>query len=521
MFIWVLHSCFKSNNMKFSTTLFILFFASISFGQAPNFLFKSRLKAENNKDGQLILYKKIGARSFGIYDQTKNKLFKGKKLGKEFKAHTNILSIGDKWVYVHDSEKGKSAKGNYSLVELNNSGNFSFSSPFFECEEKLGSIKFYGMAATTSQVAFVNRLEKSRNEKYILSVASKFFGSQLLIESFNVSLKDYRKSNEVVQFALANSKLDVVKKGSFDAGITRNYIKDFHFHISDIGDIYFVYILDQEFVEESNRVLIIKVSNDGNSVEKLNFNMAKFNSNNVKINFKQDKLELLGVAELFTTKKEADTKVEGLFYANIDLKTLSTKDLNIMIFSDDQKRDLNNIYKDNQKVLVKREDYSEVFPQFDGRFVSYGENKVGYLLRYDVPQKTKATALTPATITGHYYSSYFFVRFGENKKRILDFTPIKNRKGKNDRNLEVVHNGNDDYFVYTTGDECYGLKIPSNGVSKFLTPKYLGKMRTPNEIFRFSGLGGIQIKNSNDYYFNVRYITKTQKPGVAKLHLNF
>lgn len=506
--------------MKFSTTIFGLILSTVSLAQSPNYLFHSRLKAESNKDGHLIIHKKIGSNSFGIYDQTKNKLLNGKKLAKEFKAHSNILSVGNKWVYVHDAEKGKFAKGNYSLVELNNLGNFSYSAPFFECQEKLGSLKFYGMAATTSQVAFVNRLKKSTNEKYILSVASKFFGSKLLVESFNVSLKDYRKSNEVVQFALANSKLEVVKKGSFDSGITRSYIKDFHFHVSDLGDIYFVYILDQEFIEKSNRVLIVKVSSDGSSVEKINFNMPKFNSSNVKINFKKDKIELLGVANLFTTNKDEEAKVKGLFYGCIDLKNFSTNDLNIMIFSEEQKKELNDIYKNNEKVLVEREDYLEVFPQLDARFVSYGEGKVGYLLRYDVPLKTQSTALIPGSIIGHYYSSYFFVRIGENKNRILDITPLKNVKGKNDRNLEVIQHGNEDYFIYSSGDKCVGLKIPSDGISPFKNIQHLCDLRTTDEIFRFSGLGGIQINNSNDYYFNVRYIKKTQKLGIAKLNLN-
>lgn len=501
--------------------IFALILSTVSLAQSPNYLFHSKLKAESNKEGNLIACKKIGSRSFGIYDQTKNKIVNGKKLGKEFKAHTNILSIGNKWVYVHDAEKGKSAKGNYSLIELNNLGNFSYSAPFFECQEKLGSIKFYGMAATSSQVSFVNRLKKSTNENYILSIASKFFGSKLLVESFNVSLKDYRKSNEVVQFALANNKLEVVKKGSFDAGVTRRYIKDFQFHVSDLGDIYFVYILNQEFIEKSNRVLIVKVSSDGSSVEKINVNMPKFNSSNVKINFKKNKIELLGVAKLFSLNQDEEPKVKGLFYGCIDLKTFSTKDLNIMIFSEEQKKELNDIYKNNEKVLLKREEYLEVFPQLDTRFVSYGEDKVGYLLRYDVPLKTESTALTPGSIIGHYYSSYFFVRIVENKNRILDITPLENMKGKNDRNLEVVQNGNEDYFIYSSGDKCVGLKIPSDGVSPFSGTRHLCDLRSANEIFRFSGLGGIQINNSNNYYFNVRYIKKIPKSGVARLSLNF
>lgn len=519
--MWVLHSCFKFKKMKNSIIIFALILSKVSLAQSPNYLFHSKLKAESNNQGNLILHKKIGSSSFGIYDQAKNKLVNGKKLGKEFKAHSNILSIGNKWVYVHDAEKGKFANGDYSLIELNNYGNFSYSAPFFECQEKLGSLKFYGLAATSSQVAFVNRLKKSTNENYILSVASKFFGSKLLIESLNVSLEDYRKSNEVVQFALANSKLEVVKKGSFDAGVTRRYIKDFQFHVSDLGDIYFVYILNQEFVEESNRVLIVKVSSDGNSVEKINVNMPKFNSSNVKINFTKNKIELLGVANLFSLNEVEEPKVKGLIYGCIDLKTFSTKDLNIMIFSEEQKKKLNDIYKKNEKVLLERENYLEVFPQFDTRFVSYGEDKVGYLLRYDVPLKTESTALTPGSIVGHSYSSYFFVRISENKNRILDITPLENMKGENDRNLEVIQNGGDDYFIYSLGDKCVGLKIPSDGVSSFDETKQLCDLRSADQVFRFSGLGGIQINNSNDYYFNVRYIKKINKLGVARFNLNF
>ena len=46
----------------------------VSLAQSPNYLFHSKLKAESNKEGNLIACKKIGSRSFGIYDQTKNKI---------------------------------------------------------------------------------------------------------------------------------------------------------------------------------------------------------------------------------------------------------------------------------------------------------------------------------------------------------------------------------------------------------------------------------------------------------------
>ena len=229
----------------------------------------------------------------------------------------------------------------------------------------------------------------------------------------------------------------------------------------------------------------------------------------------------MGVANLFSLNEDEEPKVKGLFYGCIDLKTFSTKDLNIMIFSEEQKKKLNDIYKNNEKVLVKREDYLEVFPQFDTRFVSYGEDKVGYLLRYDVPLKTESTPLTPGSIIGHSYSSYFFVRIAENKNRILDITPLENMKGENDRNLEVIQNGGDYYFIYSSGDKCVGLKIPSDGVSPFGDTRQLCDLRSDDQIFRFSGLGGIQINNSSDYYFNVRYIKKIKKSGVARLNLNF
>ena len=48
------------------------------------------------------------------------------------------------------------------------------------------------------------------------------------------------------------------------------------------------------------------------------------------------------------------------------------------------------------------------------------------------------------------------------------------------------------------------LKIPADGVSSFDETKQLCDLRGADQVFRFSGLGGIQINNSNDYYFNVR-----------------
>ena len=65
------------------------------------------------------------------------------------------------------------------------------------------------------------------------------------------------------------------------------------------------------------------------------------------------------------------------------------------------------------------------------------------------------------------------------------------------------------------------LKIPADGVSSIDETKQLCDLRGADQVFRFSGLGGIQINNSNDYYFNVRYIKKINKLGVARFHLNF
>ena len=113
------------------------------------------------------------------------------------------------------------------------------------------------------------------------------------------------------------------------------------------------------------------------------------------------------------------------------------------------------------------------------------------------------------------------MRIVENKNRILDITPLENMNGENDRNLEVIQNGGDDYFIYSSGDQCVGLKIPSDGVSPFGETKQLCDISSADQIFRFSGLGGIQINNSNDYYFNVLQIKKIKKSGVARINLNF
>ncbi|MFT6716251.1 MAG: hypothetical protein ACJA0Q_000886 [Saprospiraceae bacterium] len=508
--------------MRFYTYILVLLMTSNILAQEPpKFLFKSVYGPTVNSSGNLLLFDKSRDRAFGIYDLQKDKVFKTKKLGKEFKAAAAPLSIGDRWVYLSNPLYPKMAKASYTVIELDERGKMSYSAPFFDCEEKLGSYKFYGLTSTTSQVAFRNRMTKSKNEKYILSVASKIYGGQSMRESLNISLKDYRKSNEVVQFALMNSKLEVVKKGSYDANLTRGYVERFQFFVSSIGDIYFVYILRQEFVGKSNRIIIVKVPGEGESVEKVIFNLPKFNTTTASVHFTDDKIQLMGIAELFS--KDDQGKVEGIYYAEVNLSSMNIDKSNVIVFSQKQKDKLNQIYSENESALVKREDNSEIFPQIQGSIFPYGDGKMGFLMRYDVPVKTAGNVLTPGYVVGHSYSSYFLMRLGADQKSILDITSFKNANGQSDKGCSFVTYKNDKYFLYSEGRICYGVKIPSDGTSSIKKEIKIGAMGDFDLSYTFRGGSGIQIKDSPEYYFSMSYVNKKGmiKSGVARMRLNF
>ncbi len=425
--------------------------------QDPEVMWKSKQPVAVNGNGKMIVAKRRTPNKFIIVDTKDNTESDKKKLPKELEIHSSILPVKNKWLYLHDAEKKSFSKAKYNIVELNENGSFSFKVPAIECEEKIGSFKFLGVKATTSLVPFDARLTKSKNEDYISCISSKIYGSYSR-QAGMVNLKDYRITEEITHFSVFNSKLELLKKGSFKPGITRGDIVFFSTYVSNVGDLYLVYGLKQEYGKTSNRLLLVKISMEEESVQRITFHLPKFNTQLLGTVFEDDRFQFTGFVDPFETEEK---DIQGVFYATIDNSIFQMKDVNVVLFSEEQKTQMNEMYKKDKKVLPDWEaKENEVYSQIRASALISGDDVLGIVARYYAPVHNEP--VYGSVFIGYTFSSHFLIRFGTNKKSIFDITSLGTPKGFG-ANMSMPMVMDDKlYYSYTTEKEIKVIEIPTD-----------------------------------------------------------
>ena len=464
----------------------------------PEILFKSKQSVRGNKNGKMIVSRQQTPKSVKIFDFKSGKLGDKVKLPKGLEMHSSIMSLKDRWLYLNNLEKGSFSKGDYQLVELDENAKFVSKNPVLSCEEKLGEWKFQGIRASSTMVPFDARLSKSENEEYFSVIASKYYGIYSR-QAGIVNLKDYRKTEEELHFAVFNAKLDIQKKGTFKPGITRGDITFFRSYLSNQGELYLVYGLRQEFGKTSNRILLLKISMEEESVERVTFNLPKFNTKLLGTIFTDELFQFTGFVDSFKDKVD---DISGVFNASIDNRVFQLKDADVVLFSDEQKKQMNSFYdKDREELVEWSSENGEVFHQTRAYGLEKNNKFVGIMCRYFIELRAKLTNMK----VGDSYSSDFYIRFGEGKKSIKDITYLNTPKGYDKCFASPINIGNELYMTYLTRKEIKALKIPNLNQS-FGDPIVLGSANVGKEKWlQFNGRGYYFDNERNILYAGFTY----------------
>jgi len=423
----------------------------------PEVLWKSKQPVQANMNGKMIIAKRRKPSKFKIVDLNKGTESKKIKLPKELEIHSAILPLKDKWLYVNNEEHKSFSKAKYKIVELNEDGSYSHQIEALECEEKVGDFHFQGVRATSSMVPFDVRLQKSKNEAFISCIASKVYGSYSY-KAGMVNLSDYRKTEEEVHFSVMNSKLELVKKGSFKPGITRGDIASFTSYISGTGDLYLVYGLKQEYGKISNRLLLVKVSMEDESVQRVTFNLPKFNTQLLGTVFQDDKFQFTGFVDAFESEEK---DIQGVFHATIDNAVFQLKDVNVVLFDENQKSQMNKMYITDVDSLVPwTSKNNSIFPQVRASAVVKKNEVLGIMFRYYV--KVVHKTVVSQSLMGYSYGSYCFIRFGADKKSIKDVTYLGTPTGFNPSTLISLEMNGKLYYSYANKYNFKVFEIPSD-----------------------------------------------------------
>ena len=231
---------------------------------------------------------------------------------------SNIVEMNNKWYLLKGLKGTTAAKANYNLVELDSAGNQNYEVKAISSEEKIGGLKMYGPALVNTGIPFGTKLFKSKNNKFLLAIASKLFGSGVQY-----------LGHELTHFCLFDDKMNIVFEGKYLFDVGENSVKELEAWVGNSGEVYLTINAFRDIVGAPNKIVVVKIL-QGNSVEeKMEVDLGNFNSMFTKTYHRDNKLVFAGFAEDASAKTVA---IKGVYVASVDLANMKVIEKNICLF---------------------------------------------------------------------------------------------------------------------------------------------------------------------------------------------